>query len=113
MKLDVLLLMLLALLFFGFGVCCGQVSVMHFNSEWNADNNVDISKLKECKTENITICHDPDAKKKHNIVSVPTIIILDEGVEVKRYVANIMMQLEISAKEIQKEVDKIMLKKFE
>ena len=36
MKADVVLLVLLGLLFFGFGVCFGQVSVVHFNSEWNA-----------------------------------------------------------------------------
>ena len=45
MKLDIILMLLLALLFFGYGLCFGQVSVIHFNSEWNAQNDFDITTL--------------------------------------------------------------------
>ena len=106
MKLDVLLMLLLALLFFGYGLCFGQVSVIHFNSEWNAQNDFDITTLKDCEKENITICHNPKKQEEHSIVSVPTIIVFDDGEE------NIMMELE-AKKDIQKEIDKIMLEKFE
>ena len=44
---------------------------------------------------------------------MPTIVILDEGAEVTRFEANIMMELEATRKEIQKEIDKIYLAKFE
>ena len=44
---------------------------------------------------------------------MPTVIIFDEGEEVIRFEANIMMQLEATRKEIQKEIDKIYLAKFE
>ena len=47
MKLSYILLVLIALFFFCIGICSGQVSVIHFNSEWNADNNFDITVLKE------------------------------------------------------------------
>ena len=113
MKLDVLLMLLLALLFFGYGLCFGQVSVIHFNSEWNAQNDFDITTLKDCEKENITICHDPEKQEKHSILSVPTIIVFDDGEEKMRFEANIMMELEATKKDIQKEIDKIMLKKFE
>lgn len=113
MKADVVLLVLLGLLFFGFGVCFGQVSVVHFNSEWNADNNFDITVLKDCKKSDVVICHNPDLKEKHKIKAVPTIIVFDEDEEVVRFEANIMMELEATKKDIQKEIDKIMLKKFE
>ena len=113
MKLDVLLLVLLALLFFGFGVCFGQVSVVHFNSEWNAQNDFDITVLKDCDVDSVVICHNPDLKEKHKIKAVPTIIIFDEDEEVVRFEANIMMELEATKKDIQKEIDKIMLEKFE
>ena len=113
MKLDVLLLVLLGLLFFGFGICFGQVSVVHFNSEWNEQNNFDISVLKDCKKSDVVICHNPDLKYKHKIKAVPTIIVFDEDEEVVRFEANIMMELEATKKDIQKEIDKIMLKKFE
>ncbi len=113
MKLDVLLLVLLALLFFGFGICFGQVSVVHFNSEWNANNDFDITALKDCDIDSVVICHNPDLKEKHKIKAVPTIIVFDEDEEVVRFEANIMMELEATKKDIQKEIDKIMLKKFE
>ena len=44
---------------------------------------------------------------------MPTIIVFDEDEEVVRFEANIMMELEATKKDIQKEIDKIMLKKFE
>ena len=113
MKLDVLLLVLLGLLFFGFGICFGQVSVVHFNSEWNTSNSFDVSVLKDCKKSNVVICHNPDLKDKHKIKAVPTIIVFDEDEEVVRFEANIMMELEATKKDIQKEIDEIMLKKFE
>ena len=113
MKADVVLLVLLGLLFFGFGVCFGQVSVVHFNSEWNAQNDFDITVLKDCKKSDVVICHNPDLKEKHKIKAVPTIIVFDEDEEVVRFEANIMMELEATKKDIQKEIDKIMLKIFE
>ena len=84
MKLDSILLVLLGLIFFGYGICFGQVSVIHFNSEWNEKNN-----------------------------SVPTIIIFDEQRESIRFEANIMMELVVTKKELQSEIDNIYLKKFE
>ena len=113
MKLDVLLMLLLALLFFGYGLCFRQVSVIHFNSEWNAQNDFDITTLKDCEKENITICHNPKIQEEHSIMSVPTIIVFDDGEEKMRFEANIMMELEATKKDIQKEIDKIMLEKFE
>ena len=103
----------LGLLFFFYGACYAQVSVIHFNSEWNADNSFDITVLKDCDIDSIVICHDPELQEKHKIKSVPTIIVFDEEEEVVRFEGNIMMQLEATKKDIQKEIDKIMLEKFE
>ncbi len=64
---------------------CSQVSTIHFNSEWNEKNNFDISVLKDCEKSNVVICHNPELKDKHEILSVPTIIIFDNNVEVKRF----------------------------
>ena len=113
MKLDSILLVLLGLFFFGYGICFGQVSVIHFNSEWNENNNFDISVLKDCDIDSVVICHNPELQEKHEIKSVPTVIIFDNNEEVKRFEANIMMELEATKKEIQKEIDKIYLAKFE
>tara|TARA_R100001082_G_scaffold35599_1_gene18589 strand:- start:339 stop:680 length:342 start_codon:yes stop_codon:yes gene_type:complete len=113
MKLDSILLVLLGLFFFGYGICFGQVSVIHFNSEWNDNNNFDISVLKDCDIDSVVICHNPELQEKHQIKSVPTVIIFDNNEEVKRFEANIMMELEATKKDIQKEIDKIYLAKFE
>ena len=96
-----------------FFISYSQVSTIHFNSEWNEKNNFDISVLKDCETSNVVICHNPDLQEKHDILSVPTIIIFDNNIEVKRFEANIMMKLETTKKEIQEEIQKIHLAKFE
>tara|TARA_R100000808_G_C2096249_1_gene114868 strand:- start:339 stop:674 length:336 start_codon:yes stop_codon:yes gene_type:complete len=103
----------LGLFFFCIGSCFGQVSVIHFNSDWNSDNNFDISVLKDCKKTDVVICHNLDMKDKHKIKSVPTIIVFDEQQEVIRFEGNILMQLDITKKDIQKEIDSIYLTKFE
>tara|TARA_R100000231_G_scaffold38374_2_gene33624 strand:+ start:83 stop:409 length:327 start_codon:yes stop_codon:yes gene_type:complete len=90
-----------------------QVSVIHFNSEWNKENAFDISVLKDCDKKNVMICHNEKLKDKHNIISVPTIIVFDEGKEVARFQANILMKLTATKKDIQQEIDKIYLTKFE
>ena len=113
MKLDSILLVLLGLFFFGYGICFGQVSVIHFNSEWNDNNNFDISVLKDCDIDSVVICHSPELQEKHQIKSVPTVIIFDDEQEIKRFEANIMMELGATKKDIQKEIDKIYLAKFE
>ena len=103
----------LGLFFFCIGSCFGQVSVIHFNSDWNSDNSFDISVLKDCKKTDVVICHDLDMKDKHKIKSVPTIIVFDEQQEVIRFEGNILMQLDITKKDIQKEIDSIYLTKFQ
>ena len=103
----------LGLFFFCIGSCFGQVSVIHFNSDWNSDNSFDISVLKDCKKTDVVICHDLYMKDKHKIKSVPTIIVFDEQQEVIRFEGNILMQLDITKKDIQKEIDSIYLTKFE
>ena len=113
MRIGKILLILVAILFFFIGVCNGQISVIHFNSEWNADNNFDVTVLKECDIDTVVICHNKELKEKHKIKSVPTIIVFDQGIEIARFEANIMMQLQATRKEIQNEIDRIYLAKFE
>tara|TARA_R110000824_G_scaffold255633_2_gene444601 strand:+ start:371 stop:712 length:342 start_codon:yes stop_codon:yes gene_type:complete len=113
MKAANLLLLLIGLLFLCFGICFGQVSVVHFNSEWNSDNDFDISELKDCESSNVIICHNEDLKEKHKIKSVPTIIVFDNNIEIERFEANIMMELEATLDDIQGKIDNVYLAKFE
>ena len=104
---------MLGLFFFCVGSCLGQVSVIHFNSEWNADNSFNIDVLKDCEKSNVIICTNPDMQEKHKIKSVPTVIVFDNNVEIVRFEAKIMMQLEATFDEIQEKIDKVYLAKFE
>lgn len=102
---------LISSLIFAFG--CSQVSVIHFNSEWNDKNSFDISVLQDCEKSNVVICNSPDLQEKHEIFSVPTIIIFDNNIEKHRFQANIMLQLDATKEEIQDEIQKVHLAKFE
>ena len=104
---------ILGLFFFCVGSCNGQVKVVHYNSEWNSENNYSISDLKDCEKEDVVICHNPEEQEKHNILAVPTLIVFDNNVEVARYEANIMMELDISIDDLQDAIDKVYLAKFE
>ena len=104
---------ILGLFFFFVGSCFSQVSVVHFNSEWNEENNYDISTFKDCETSAVVICHNVELQEKHSILSVPTVIIFDNDVEITRFQANIMMKLEATNKEIQNAINKVHLAKFE
>ena len=50
--------------------------------------------------------------KKYKIVVVPTILILDDGEEVARFQANIMMTMEATREEVQESIDEIIMSKF-
>ena len=104
---------LLGLFFFCIGSCFGQVSVVHYNSEWNADNSFNIDVLKDCEKLNVIICNNPEEQEKYKIKSVPTIIIFDNNVEITRFEANILMKIEATFNEIQEKIDKVYLAKFE
>ena len=47
-----------------------------------------------------------------NISVVPTIIIYDNGVLVKKWEANILFELDVDIKEIQRVIDKVIESKF-
>jgi len=90
------------------GIC-----VVEFNASFNASNSVDwIDDLSDCKGKRIDIVAHPEMQKEHKIVVVPTIIIFNDNEEVKRFQANIMMQLEASKEDIQEAVDEIIMSAF-
>ena len=72
--------------------------VVQFNASFNAQNKVPwVGKLKECDTK---------------IVVVPTIVIYNDGEEVARFQANIMMTMEATQKEVQSKIDEIIMEGF-
>jgi len=90
------------------GVC-----VVEFNASFNAANSVDwLDELSDCKGRRVDIVSEPDLQAKHKIVVVPTVIVFNDGEEVERFQANIMMQLEATQGEVQEAVDEIIMSAF-
>lgn len=90
------------------GIC-----VVEFNASFNASNSVDwIDDLSDCNGKRIDIAAHPEMQKEYKIVVVPTIIIFNDKEEVKRFQANIMMQLEASKDDVQEAVDEIIMSAF-
>ena len=90
------------------GIC-----VVEFNASFNSQNSVPwIENITECKPMRVDIAQQPEMQAEHKIVVVPTIIVFNEGEEVERFQANIMMTLEATSDEVQEVVDEIILSDF-
>tara|TARA_R100001443_G_scaffold44432_2_gene57365 strand:- start:10056 stop:10427 length:372 start_codon:yes stop_codon:yes gene_type:complete len=89
------------------------IVVVEFNAAFNKQNSVDwIEKLSDCKTDRVDIAASPQLQAEHKIVVVPTIIVFNEGKEVKRFQANIMMQIDANRNDVQEAVDEIIMSDF-
>lgn len=94
-------------------ICGSGICVVEFNASFNSQNSVPwIEGLEDCETSRVDIASNPDLQKEHKIVVVPTIVIFNEGEEVKRFQANIMMSMEASEADVQDAVDEILLNDF-
>jgi len=114
--------LLLSLLFFtpflGFSqteLCdgYGKICVIQFNAGFNKANEVQwLPELSDCTTSFVDILTDPSVTQTYKIVVVPTILIIDEGQEVGRFQANIMMQMESTKEDVQNSIEEIIMSKF-
>ena len=90
----------------------GQVKVVHFNAGWNSANDVEwFDKLSDANKKNLSI-DDSDIQTKYSIAIVPTIIVFDDGEEVKRYQADLSFKMVATREEIQEYIDEIIISKF-
>jgi len=89
------------------------IVVIEFNAAFNKQNSVDwIENLSDCTTDRVDIAASPQLQAEHKIVVVPTIIVFNEGEEVKRFQANIMMQIDADKDDVQEAVDEIIMSDF-
>ena len=92
-------------------LCNSDICVVQFNASWNASNNVDyLEKLTDCEIMNVNI-DEGEYQSEYGIVVVPTIVVFN-GKEVKRFQANIMMEMEATKKDIQGVIDEIIYSDF-
>lgn len=94
-------------------LCFSQIQVIQFNANWNNANSVTwLNKLSDCKTGQVDIVTDKASQSKYKIIVVPTIIVFNHGEEIKRYQANIMMQIDAKLEDIQTVVDETVMESF-
>ena len=102
----------LVALFITFSIT-SQIQLVQFNANWNAANGVNwLDQLTDCKVAQVDIATNTAAQSKHKIIVVPTIIVFNHGEEVKRYQANIMMQIEAKLEDVQDLVDGTVMESF-
>ena len=90
----------------------GQVKVVHFNASWNSDNDVEwFDKLSDANKKSLSI-DDGDIQTKYSIAIVPTIIVFDDGEEVKRFQADLSFKMVATREEIQEYIDELIISKF-
>tara|TARA_Y100001938_G_C7962594_1_gene365096 strand:- start:356 stop:712 length:357 start_codon:yes stop_codon:yes gene_type:complete len=84
------------------------ITVVQYNAGFNKSNSIEnLTKLADAKVYDAWIDQDPEMKETGRIKSVPTIIIYNNGKEVRRWEAGLMMKLDISYHEIQKFIDEL------
>jgi hypothetical protein len=94
-------------------LCDDGICVVQFNAKFNAANEVTwLNDLTDCSTATVDIMADPSLPQDYKIVVVPTILVLEDGEEVARFQANIMMTMEATREEVQESIDEIIMSKF-
>ena len=76
--------------------------VVEFNAPFSNTKCEYLEKLTDCNVARIDISKNAKIGPKHKIVVVPTLVIFQDGEEVARFQANIMMQLEVTKKKYKK-----------
>ena len=91
-----------------------DIIAVEFWAGWNSANEfAELEKLKQCEKYRVDIGTNSKLQTEFSVISVPTVIIFDNGVEKERFAANIMFQLEADKKTIQNSIDTIKLNKFQ
>ena len=108
-----LLLMIIASSAKGQSPCGDDLCIVQFNAGFNEVNKVIwVGELTDCDNKFIDIQTDTKASGIYKIVVVPTLVIYNNGEEIERFQANIMMQMEAKQKEVQEKIDEILMDAF-
>ena len=94
------------------GNASAQMKAICFNAEWNSSNNVEwFDELADVKKENMDI-EKGDCQEKYKIAIVPTILLIKDGEEVKRFQADLSFKMLATRKEIQSAIDELLMSDF-
>ena len=92
--------------------------VVQVNADWNKSSSIDFGHMDNCQWFHASIDnkeYGAAIASEWNIKSVPTIIMFEKGKEIKRFEAGLSFTLDRDdiKKEIEEEIDKIMLRRFQ
>lgn len=91
-----------------------SVTVIEYWADWNSSNEFsDYGRLKRCNYYRVNIDDCNDIQQRNKITVVPTIVVYFNGEEQTRHEADLMLQLDVDHKDIQKEIEKIYYSKFQ
>jgi|TARA_R110002012_G_scaffold235801_2_gene409547 hypothetical protein len=90
------------------------VTVVEYWASWNSSHEFqEHGRLKRCNYYRVNIDDCNDIQQRNKITVVPTIVIYFNGQEHHRHEADLMLQLDVDYKDIQKEIEKIYYSKFQ
>jgi thiol-disulfide isomerase/thioredoxin len=93
--------------------CYTQVTIKHFNAGWNNANKVLwLSKLTDCNVKYYDISKSPSLQSKYKVIVIPTIIIFQDGEEIKRFQADISFKMPATKSEVQEAIDEAIMGGF-
>lgn len=82
------------------------IKVLQINSKWNRANNVDLSKLKNCKVD-FGWYEDQSPEARSVIKKVPVIILYSNKKPVHKWEADITFKLNVAIEEVQQKVNNL------
>ena len=91
------------------------IVVVEFWATWNEANKVTILDdwdNFDAKVYRLKICAYPQIQADNEVVILPTIIIYDDGKEVKRLQGDMSFSLKVTTKQLDKIIDEILMSKF-
>ena len=92
-------------------VVAKDIVVIEFYADWNSANAAKYE-LNDCSYYMVDISKSMSLQSEFSVTAIPTLIIFENGEEKSRFVPNVMFQLEVDSKTVQKNIDKLMLAKF-
>ncbi len=88
------------------------ISIVQASAEFTKEANLKIEKLDDTNTFNYDIGKDASFFKDYNVIYLPTIILFNNGKEIKRWEADITLKLKCKLEDLQDEINKIIEDKF-
>ena len=90
-----------------------SITVIQFSAEFLKDNEISLKEIKNANTETIYLSKQGKLFTKHEIVYIPTLLLLNNDEVVLRIESDISLKLpENALEEIQEHIDEIIESKF-